>query len=49
MMFLPDSQTRLQISGPSDFSHISHLGPGAGPFTSNLIDRESDRIPGDCK
>ncbi|XP_054154350.1 serine/threonine-protein kinase Genghis Khan-like [Oppia nitens] len=29
---------RLQISGPSDFSHISHLGPGNGPFTANLID-----------
>ena len=33
-------QNRLQISGPSDFSHISHLGPGSGPFTSNLIDCE---------
>ncbi|CAG2109207.1 unnamed protein product [Medioppia subpectinata] len=30
--------SRIQISGPSDFSHISHLGPGSGPFTSNLID-----------
>jgi len=32
------AKARLQISGPSDFSHISHLGPGSGPFTSNLID-----------
>lgn len=30
--------TKIQISAPTDFSHISHLGPGVGPFTSNLID-----------
>lgn len=30
--------TKIQISAPTDFSHISHLGPGVGPFSANLID-----------
>ncbi|XP_046919780.2 serine/threonine-protein kinase gek isoform X2 [Dermatophagoides farinae] len=29
---------KIKISAPTDFSHISHLGPGSGPFSANLID-----------
>jgi hypothetical protein len=39
---LPKKNQRIQISAPSDFSHISHLGPGAGPFATNLIDLSSN-------
>ena len=35
---IPKKNTRLQISAPLDFSHISHLGPGSGPFNSKIID-----------
>lgn len=31
---------KIKISAPTDFSHISHLGPGSGPFSANLIDCE---------
>jgi hypothetical protein len=37
---VPKKNTRLQISAPLDFSHISHLGPGSGPFNSKIIDRK---------
>ncbi|XP_015791530.1 serine/threonine-protein kinase Genghis Khan [Tetranychus urticae] len=41
---LPKKNSRLPISGPSDFSHISHLGPGEGPFSSKIIDLTSSNI-----
>jgi len=39
---IPKKNIRLNISNPSNFSHISHLGPGSGPFgTSKIIDLNS--------
>ncbi|KAK0411610.1 hypothetical protein QR680_005743 [Steinernema hermaphroditum] len=33
-----DRRSQLPISGPSDFVHIVHMGPGAGLELQNLID-----------
>ncbi|EJW75684.1 hypothetical protein WUBG_13407, partial [Wuchereria bancrofti] len=33
-----DRRSQLPISGPSDFVHIVHMGPGAGLELQNLMD-----------